>query len=174
MVAQAIIEGGVAHPDRMREASCRAGARRLGGHRAVKDSAVRKSLHLVELSRVRLDRRRPRPPPRPYLGLARARRKRPRFYDPARRPRLGAPLRPRPGDGGAGGLTRVPGAMQHAASCGVMRRRTGTLRTPVLITVPALRCIASRSATRCTASRTRASRAELRPRHQNIAGDLAE
>jgi phage terminase large subunit-like protein len=49
----------------------------------------------------------------------------------------------------------VPGAMQRAALHGVMLRRTGTVPNTALGTAPALRCTASRSATRCTASGAR-------------------
>ena len=65
---------------------------------------VGEGLHLVELPRRRLDRRRPRPPARPHLGVARAEGHGQRFPDFARRPRLGAAVRPCAGDGDAGGL----------------------------------------------------------------------
>ena len=50
-----LLEDRLAHADRMREAARRAGSRRLDRRRARADSAVGKSLHLVELSRRRLD-----------------------------------------------------------------------------------------------------------------------
>jgi hypothetical protein len=54
----------------------------------------------------------------------------------------------------AGG-DRVPGAMQHAASRGVMRRRTGTVPSAGVRDGPGSAVHRSASATRCTASGTR-------------------
>jgi exodeoxyribonuclease-3 len=51
-----LAEGGVAHPDRMREAAGGAGAWRMDRRRARAHSAVGKGLYLVELPRRRLDR----------------------------------------------------------------------------------------------------------------------
>jgi exodeoxyribonuclease-3 len=60
-----------------------------------------------ELPRRRLDGGRPWPAARPHLGLARAEGRRQRFQDYARRPRLGAPVRSRAGNGDAGSVAFV-------------------------------------------------------------------
>ncbi|MGY4264491.1 exodeoxyribonuclease III [Bradyrhizobium sp. USDA 4519] len=107
-VAQAAAQGGLAHAGRDREAARRAGAWRMVRHRARADPDVGKGLHLVELPRGGLDRRRSRPTARSHLGLARAEGSGQRFQDHPRRPQLGAPVGPRAGDGGDGGLRAPP------------------------------------------------------------------
>src|SRR5215208_1419370 len=113
MVAQAAPQGGLAHADRMREAAGGAVPWRMVRRRARADPAFGKGLYVVELPRRRLDGGRPRPAARPHLGLARAQGRCQRFQDYARRSRLGAPLRPRAGNGDAGGVVLVLLASRH-------------------------------------------------------------
>src|SRR5215216_3550179 len=89
----------------MREALGGAVPWRMVRRRARADPAFGKGLYVVELPRRRLDGGRPRPAARPHLGLARAEGRYQRFQDCSRRPRLGAPVRPRAGDGDAGSLS---------------------------------------------------------------------
>src|SRR5215216_4658018 len=91
----------------MREALGGAVLWRMVRRRARADPAFGKGLYVVELPRRRLDGGRPRPAARPHLGLARAERRRQRFQDYPRRPRLGTPVRPRAGDGDAGSVAFV-------------------------------------------------------------------
>src|SRR6476659_7496754 len=89
----------------MREAIGRAGPWRMVRRRARANPAFGKGLYLVELPRRRLDGGRPRPAARPHLGLARAEGRCQRLQDYPRRPQLGAPVRPRAGNGDAGSLS---------------------------------------------------------------------
>ena len=101
---QADAARGVAHADRMREARRRAEGRRLGRRHAHAGARTGQALHVVELSLARLGNRRQRPPPRSHLGRARARRSRRGMRVLEASARLVAAVRPRPGDGDAGGV----------------------------------------------------------------------
>src|ERR1700759_3935100 len=80
----------------------------MARRRARAHSAVGEGLYLVELSRRRLDGRRPRSPARPHLGVACAQGYGERFPDFARRARLDAAVGPRAGYGDAGGVAPHP------------------------------------------------------------------
>ena len=73
---QADAAGGVAHAGRVREVHSGAERRRLGRQHARAHAGAGKTLHLVELSLVRLGDGQQRPPPRPHLDLADASRPR--------------------------------------------------------------------------------------------------
>src|SRR5215475_13384953 len=103
VVAQAAPESRVAHADRMRETSRCPDAWRMVRRRARADTFVGKGLYVVELSCGRLDGGRSRPQARSHLGLARVKGAGQRFPDSARRTELEATIRPRTGDGNAGG-----------------------------------------------------------------------
>src|SRR5437879_11779179 len=91
----------------MREALGGAGPWRMVRCRARADPAFGKGLYVVELPRRRLDGGRPWPAARPHLGLARAEGWNQRFQDHPRRPRLGAPVRSRAGNGDAGRVATI-------------------------------------------------------------------
>ena len=80
-------------------------------------------LHLVELPLAGLVGGQQGPAPRPCLGLAGAGRHGPRGGGPARRPRLGAALRPRPGDPDPGAVTARHGTAVTTAHCRITNLR---------------------------------------------------
>ena len=92
------------YADRGREAGARPGGGPLGRRAAQVRARIGKALHLVELSLARLGCRRQGTAARSRLGQSSARRRRRGHGGHARSPRLGPPLRSRPGQGDAVGL----------------------------------------------------------------------
>ena len=125
---QGAAQRGQPHADRGRQTEPRPGGRAVGRRAAQIRARRSEALHMVELSLARLVQGEQGAAPRPHLGEPGARRRRQVDARPARRPRLGAPFRPRSGDGGIGDFRapqapafRKPLAVDSVVSC----RKTG-------------------------------------------------